>query len=93
MSYSYDTEKANLFTEHGVDMLTKIRDNCRRLLDYAGAFQAEKAWKDVSGSSWTMLACLDYLAEKGEIQEVKGNVWGQYRLFVRPHRMAQKEGS
>lgn len=92
MSYEYLEEKPHLFTEDGVEMLTKVRDNVRRLLEISGAFQAEKAWHGVTGSSWTMMACLDYLAEKGEIQEVKGNVWGQYRLFVRPHRLAQTHG-
>lgn len=86
MSYSYATERENLFTESGVAMLVKVRDNCRSLLDTAGAFQAEKAWKNVLGSNWTMLACLDYMVEKGELKEIsEPGCWGQHRVFVRPY--------
>jgi hypothetical protein len=38
----------------------------------------------VTGDSWTMLACLDYLVENGEIREITGSaVAGQNRVFVR----------
>lgn len=84
MSYDYATERPKLFTEDGQVMLLKIRDNVRRLLNTAGAFQAGKAFADVSGDSWKMLACLDRLVELGELERVtpKGTVWGQYEVFV-----------
>lgn len=82
MSYSYQAERAKLFTEDGQEMFIKVRDNVHELLDSAGAFQAGKAWQGVSGDSWKMLACLDRLVEMGEIREVTSNTWGQHRVFV-----------
>ena len=83
MSYDYTTERPKLFTEDGTTMLFKVRDNVRELLDTAGAFTAEKAWKGVTGDSWLMMACLDRLVEHGEIERVtpKGTTWGQYEVF------------
>jgi hypothetical protein len=68
MSYRYETERPRIFTPDGADMLLKIRDNVRRLLDEAGAFAAGRAWRGVTGDTWVMLACLDYLVERGEIR-------------------------
>ncbi len=83
--YDYKTERKELFTESGVETLTIIRDNARRLLAEAGAFTAEKAMKGCTGSSWTMLAAIDYLVEKGEIRRVteQGSTWGQYQVFTK----------
>ena len=81
--YEYGTQRRNLFTEDGVRMLTKIRDNAKRLLDSAGAFMSCQAWSGVSGNSWDMLAALDYLVENEEIREITGSeVAGQHRVFV-----------
>jgi hypothetical protein len=84
MSYKYETERAELFTEHGVETLTVIRDNVKRLLKVAGAFTAGHAFENAAGSSWTMLAALDYLVEKGEIVRVtgEGETWGQHQVFT-----------
>ena len=82
MSYEYKTEREQLRTDSGMQMLLQVRDNVKRLLDTAGAFQADKAWKGVTGSSWTMLACLDYLVEIGEIVELPRQAWAQHRVFV-----------
>lgn len=84
--YDYRTERAELFTEHGAQILLQVRDNARHLLSVAGAFEAERAFAKVSGSSWTMLAALEYMVERGELVELTkpGDCWGQYRVFRGP---------
>jgi hypothetical protein len=82
MSYQFATERSRLFTEDGVKMLTKVRDNVKQHLATSGAVRADKAWTGVSGDSWQMLACLDYLVEIGEIRELGPTGWGQDRVFV-----------
>ena len=82
--YAYQEQRPNIFSESGVEMLTKIRDNVRAALKVAGAVRANEAWKGVSGSSWDMLACLDYMVEKDEIREVTSGTWGQHRIFTEP---------
>lgn len=87
MSYSYETERQNLFTESGMEILLKIRDNAKRLLDVAGAFTAERAMQNVGGSGWTMLAAFDYMVEKGELVRLSpAGTWGQYQVFTYAHR-------
>ena len=83
--YKYEELKKDLFTERGVQMLLKARDNVNKLLDQAGAFQLEKAVRGLTGDSWTQLACIDYLVEQKEIKEVTDPraVAGQHRVFVR----------
>ena len=69
MSYQYATERAEVFTESGQLMYVAIRDNAIRMLKLSGAVTCGKLTNaiGVSGSSWTMLACVDRLAELGEI--------------------------
>lgn len=81
MSYSYRTQRPRLFTENGQEMFIKVRDNVKRLLDVAGCFHSEKAWENVSGDSWDMIACLDRLVEMGELREIERISWSQYRIF------------
>ena len=83
MSYNYVTEKPNLFSEKGVEMLLQIRENAESMLAQSGAFLSSRA-TNVSGNSWTALAALDYLAERGEIQRVErtGYVWAQHEVFI-----------
>lgn len=81
--YDYQIERPKLFTPDGVDMILKIRDNAQKLLHTAGAFQAQAAWKNVTGDSWQMLAALDLLVERGEIRRVSPQgVWGQHVVYV-----------
>ena len=85
MSYSYREEKPNLFTEQGVEMLTRMRDKAMELLQVAGAVRADKIIEAAGGgSSWTMLAALDYMVEKGDLRRVTtdGQTWGQHQVFV-----------
>lgn len=83
MSYSYEAEKAALFTDEGQRNFLKVRDFCQRMLKEAGAVRADKAMNQWgSGSSWTMLAAMDRLVEIGELREITSNSWGQHRVFV-----------
>lgn len=87
--YDYQKERAQIFTESGSVTFTKIRDAVRTLLKTAGAFTMGAATRGVSGDSWLALACVDRLAELGEVVEVgvddppaSRRKWGQDRVFV-----------
>lgn len=84
MSYQYKKEKPELFTDDGQRLFLQIRDHAQHLIKTAGAFQMEKAISaGRSGSSWTMMACVDRLVELGEIVELTppGTCAGQHRTF------------
>lgn len=79
--YKYEEQKAAIFTESGARTLIEMRDKIKAALQSTGAFIVEKVM--VSGDSWTMLAVVDYLAELGEIREIKQErCAGQRRVFV-----------
>lgn len=83
MAYDYKTQRPKLFTDAGIEMLMTIKDTSKKLLDVAGAARLDRMIRRCSGDSWTMLACVDYLVERGEIREVTtGHVAGQDRVFV-----------
>ena len=84
MSYNYQTQKKELFTELGSETLMTIRDTVKQLLEDAGAFTMSRAMKDCSGDSFTMIAAVEYLVEKGEIVELKREkgCWSQFRVFA-----------
>jgi hypothetical protein len=82
--YDYKEQKRSLFTESGTKMLLAVRDSVDQKLKLSGAVRSGEAISNVTGDSWTMLACLDYLVETGEIREITGsNAAGQDRVFVR----------
>ena len=85
MTYDYQTERANIFTEDGQRMFLSIRDKVGGLLKIAGAVRMSEAIAEQAGDSWQMLACVDRLVELGEIRELTANsgVAGQFRVFVR----------
>ena len=81
--YNYETEKQNLFTEQGQRMFLSIRDNVKNILKESGAIMMQNAISGQSGSTWTMLACVDRLVELEEIKEInQKGVAGQHRVFV-----------
>lgn len=83
MPYEYNTERANLFTDEGQRQLLRVRDRVRGLLKTSGAVRMQEAISGETGSSWTMLACVDRLVELGEVREVPQNdPPGQHRIFV-----------
>jgi hypothetical protein len=82
--YDYKEQKHSLFTESGTKMLLAVRDSVNEKLKHSGAVRSGEAISVVTGDSWTMLACLDYLVENGEIKEITGShMAGQNRVFVR----------
>lgn len=84
MSYNYQTQRANLFTEEGQRMFLKFRDNTNKLLGSAGAVRMDKMMAGLTGDSWDMLACGDRMVELGELVEISpSNSVGQYRIFTR----------
>lgn len=84
MSYNYGTEKPKLFTENGVKMLRQIEKAADILLEKAGAFRQIEVTQNVSGDSFTMLACLDYLVEQNKIVRLRSDCWGQYQVYSTP---------
>lgn len=83
MSYDYQKEKRNLFTENGLKTLIKVRDNSIRLSNISEVFTLEKMISNCSGGSWTMLAAVDYLEELGEIKCVHSPGSTQKKIYVR----------
>ena len=84
MSYNYNIQKKELFTESGQEMFIKVRDQVKGLLKEAGAFRAQEATDGVCGDSFTMTACIDRMVELKEIVELPRNCWGQFRVFTTP---------
>lgn len=83
-SYNYATERPAIFTETGIRVLFLIRDAATRLLDVAGAVRSAELLSGITGESWLMMACLDYLIETKELREItQPDVWGQHRVFIR----------
>ena len=81
--YNYHEEKKNLFTEDGMKTYIEIRDNFYKLLKQSGAVRLQEAIQPAIGSSFTMIACIDYMVEQGEIAEVtSANTFTQHRVFV-----------
>lgn len=82
--YVYQTERPKLFTEDGVTKMLAVRDCVYRKIAVAGAVEQSHATDDVSGDGWLLLACLDYLVERGELREITStSVPGQDRVFVK----------
>lgn len=81
--YNYPEIKPRLFTEDGQVQFLKIRDNVNSLIKQAGAVRMQEAWRNTTGDTWDMMACMDRLVELGELRELTGNdVCGQHRVFV-----------
>ena len=82
MSYDYQAERPSLFTENGLEILIAMRDRCRELIRQSGAVSAGKAMENVSGLNWTMLAALDYMVERGELEKLEQpGAWGQHEIY------------
>lgn len=81
--YDYQTERMELFTDEGQRLFLKIRDHIRACLRQAGAVRMQEAISGNSGSSWTLLACVDRMVELEELRELQQERCpGQYRVFV-----------
>lgn len=84
MGYDYKSERPYVFTEKGQVLFLAIRDKVRDLTGLAGSCTIEKAISGQSGDSWQMLACVDRLAELGEINIIKNpNGMTQHNIITR----------
>lgn len=81
MSYNYKEERPKIFTEEGINMILKIRDNIRKHDNEAGAFTFTGATRGVTGDSWLQLAVMDYLIEIGEIEKVFDRGFSQFHIY------------
>jgi hypothetical protein len=70
MSYIYEKERPNIFTDEGQRSFLKVRDAAHRLLSVAGAFREQELMlaSHVARDSWLHLAFIDRLVEIGEIR-------------------------
>ena len=83
MSYDYQSQRPALFTEEGVRILIAMRDKCRQMLKQSGAFAASKAMESITGSSWVMLAALEYMVERGELKKItQHEAWAQHEIYA-----------
>jgi hypothetical protein len=81
--YNYEVEKRNIFSEDGIKMLLSIRDNVKCFLKRSGAVRLGEAIAGQTGDSWTMIACIDYLVELGELKEITDSqCMCQHRVFI-----------
>lgn len=80
--YDYATQRPSLFTEEGIEKLEQVRRNVRKAFKLAGAVRVQEALRGVMGDSWEQLACIDYLAEKGEIKVVDRTEVTQYQVYI-----------
>ncbi len=64
MSYDYQMERNNLFSEDGVKLLFRIMTGASKLTLSAGCFAAHKVY---TGDAWQCLAALEYLDEIGQL--------------------------
>jgi hypothetical protein len=81
MPYIYEEQKKNLCTPENIDMLLKIRDRAKLLINTAGACSVDKLLANISGDSWLMLAAVELLAERGELTLVYDTGATQDRVY------------
>jgi hypothetical protein len=81
MSYSYEREKAAIYTPEGLKMLVDLRDQIRAKCKSSGAVRFDAI--SFSGDSWTALACLDFMIERGDLKRVTEgqNRAAQYHIY------------
>lgn len=73
--YKYEEMKKEVFTEEGYNMIERIKTN----MIGKKYFCTIELIKNISGDSWRMLACIDWLVENNEIKlifdECSRNYW------------------
>lgn len=79
--YDYAKLRAFVFTEKGQESLLRVRQEARKLLNLAGACQAGRLLRVLTGDTWESMACVDRLVELGVLREVHSDIW-QNRVFV-----------
>lgn len=84
MPYSYETEKPRILTKEGQKLLQRIRAKAETCLETAGCARMQEIISGNTGDSWLMCACVDFMVEMGELEEVEQTrpVMGQHRIFI-----------
>jgi hypothetical protein len=87
MGYCYEEERHRVFTEDGQVMFLSIRNKVNTLTKEAGACTIEAAIRGQCGESWQMLACVDRLAELGEIVLIENRLGAsQHNIIFRTRK-------
>jgi hypothetical protein len=85
VSYSYEEQRAELFTDDGQRLFIAVRDHTLGLIRIAGAVQADKAMNGPHPSgcdSWGLMACIDRMVELREIKCVYQEGAWQHRVYM-----------
>lgn len=88
MSYCYQTQRPNLFTEHGVKMLLGTLDNARKAFSVSGSCTNSIVHIDGAADGWDCIAVCDYLVELGYLKWVSRQ--GNTDVFLPGSRMEAK---
>lgn len=83
--YDYSLEKKEIFTEYGQKLFLKIRDKANSLCTLAGATSVSKVISGCTGSSWTMLACIDRLVELNEFRYLNQEFQRQDWIIIKKY--------
>lgn len=83
MGYSYEEMKPKLFTEEGIKMIRETERWIRWINERSLAFTVQDVIKHLSGDTWLMLACFDYLHEQDFIDLVCTEGASQDHVYVR----------
>jgi len=85
MNYNYKIEREKLFSFEGLDSVMKTKEHVTKCINLSGAVMMEKAINILTGNSFMMQACVDFLVEKKIIEEVeqKALIPGQHRIFIK----------
>lgn len=81
MSYSYATQRSEIFTEKGQETFLQIRDNAHKLIKRSGAATMVNLAIG-AGNSWTLMACVHRLVELGELTSIWDKGAGQDEVFI-----------
>ena len=83
--YDYNIEKPRIYTDQGIATLLKIRDRFAHHFETSGSVKLINVINDITGSNWFHIACVEYLAEIGDIIEItnKEKCATQDRVFVK----------
>jgi hypothetical protein len=88
MSYDYQIERKNVFTEEGVKTTIAILEKATAICKDAGCVSMSKLFQP--GSTWVSMACADFLCEIGVLRQITDptKVTGQDQVFVKMRREA-----
>ena len=82
MSYSYEEQRAWIFTDEGQRAFTKARDAFLAATSKTGAARAGLIFETCTGDSWRTMALLDRMIELGDlawVEDGKARAW-QHRI-------------